>query len=82
VWQRAAERWRPRGNTREVEKKKEVALLLLEERRNKNIVFLSLTEGVVISNNFFLRPVSFGGPTRLSYLHIPKNGYVWRFTSI
>jgi len=38
VWRRADEIWRPGGNAREVEKKKEVALLL-EERRNKNIVF-------------------------------------------
>jgi len=38
VWRRAAERWRSGENTKEVEKKKE-ALLMLEERRNKNMFF-------------------------------------------
>jgi len=40
VWRRATERWRSRRNTREVEKKKEVALLL-EEKRNETHVFFS-----------------------------------------
>jgi hypothetical protein len=51
VWRCTGERWRLGENTREVEKKKEVALLL-EERRNKNI-FFSLIEEVGIGYKLF-----------------------------